>query len=148
GIEHEGAVIIGVVMRAQTRLAIVLAAGGDGRAIERIDLGAGLGGEGDMDALIIGGAEPFADPEERLAAIAETDGGAFAGRFRRHLHNDADTEWGQRLQIKLGGAGEIAEGKAEMVDHPARSTIFRFKEAIALAGFSPLGQALVQFMMV
>ena len=35
-----------------------------------------------------------------------------------------------------------------MVDHPARSTIFRFKDAIALAGFSPLGQALVQFMMV
>jgi hypothetical protein len=30
----------------------------------------------------------------------------------------------------------------------ARSTIFRFSEAIALAGFKPFGQALVQFMMV
>jgi len=101
-----------------------------------------------VNALIVGGAETFADPEERLAIGIEADSGALAGLLGGDFHDHANAERGERLQVELRGAGEIADGKAEMVDHPARSTIFRFKDAIALAGFSPLGQALVQLRMV
>jgi hypothetical protein len=35
-IEHEGTVVVLVIMRTQARLAVVLAAGGDGRPVERV----------------------------------------------------------------------------------------------------------------
>ena len=82
---------------------------------------------------------------------AEADRGAMAGLFGRDLHDDAVAERLKRLQIELGGAGEVAHRHAEMIDlaaYSARSTSLRLSEAMALAGFSPLGQALVQLRMV
>ena len=70
GIEHEGAVIVRVIVRPQSRRAVILAAGRERGAMEGVDRGAALGGDRDMqDAL-----EPAfaADPEVRLALLAET----------------------------------------------------------------------------
>ena len=75
-VEHEGAVIIGVVVRAQARLSVVLAAGGDRGRVKGIDSGAGGGGEGDMDVMVACGTVALADPEEGLAGSAEADRGA------------------------------------------------------------------------
>ena len=52
GIEHEGTVVIRMIMRAQARRAVVPAAGRDGGAIERVDLGAGLRREGDVEVTV------------------------------------------------------------------------------------------------
>ena len=50
GVEHEGAVVGGVIVGADAGRAVVLAAGRDGRLVERIDLGAAAGGECDVHA--------------------------------------------------------------------------------------------------
>ena len=68
--------------------------------------------------------------------------------LRRDLHDDAVAEGLERLQIELGGAGDVAHIEAHMVDHSPRSTNCRFSEEMAAAGFSPFGQALVQLRMV
>jgi hypothetical protein len=59
----------------------------------------------------------FPHPEERFALCAETDSGAIARLLGRDLHNHADAERPQRLEIERGGAGQIADGHADMVDH-------------------------------
>src|SRR6187399_1607851 len=48
-IEHEGTVVVLVIMRTQARLAVVLAAGGDGRPVEGVDRGARGRRKGHMD---------------------------------------------------------------------------------------------------
>ena len=50
GVEHEGAVVSWMIMRAQTRRAVVAAACGDGGPIEGIDFGAAAGVKGNMHA--------------------------------------------------------------------------------------------------
>ena len=49
GVEHEGPVIVGVILRTKAGRAIVLAASGNRGGIERIDLGAARSGESNMD---------------------------------------------------------------------------------------------------
>ena len=71
-----------------------------------------------------------------------------AALLRRDLHDDAVAEGAERLQIELCGAGDVAHMQADVIDHSPRSTICRFSEEMAAAGFSPLGQALVQLRMV
>lgn len=114
--------------------------------IERIDVGPALGDEGDMQGPARRLALP--DPEEWFETGAEADGSTVSSFFRRDLHHDADAERRERLQVELGRARDVTHMQADMIDHPLRSTICRFSEAIALAGFSPLGQALVQLRMV
>ena len=48
-VEHEGSVIIGVIMGTKAGRPVVLAASGNRGGIERIDLGAARSGESDMD---------------------------------------------------------------------------------------------------
>src|SRR6478672_1192211 len=74
GIEDEGAVIIGMIMRPEARRAMVAAARFDRRRVEGVDQGAGLDGERDVSPL----PHPLivADPEKGLAVRAETMGGA------------------------------------------------------------------------
>src|SRR5882724_1777767 len=73
GIEHEGAVIIGMIMRPEPRRAVVAAARRHRRRVEGIDQCTGIGGEGDMsplaDSLIV------ADPEIGLAVRPEAISG-------------------------------------------------------------------------
>lgn len=71
-VEHEGAVIIFVIIRAQAGLAIIGAAGGEGCGVESVDRGAVGGGEGDVGAGDGGGVG--ADPE--LAPIQKKALGA------------------------------------------------------------------------
>src|SRR5687767_14744524 len=69
GIEHEGRVIIRMVVRPQPRRAVVPAAGRQRRAMERVYGGAILGHDRDMQRLLE--LALAADPEIRLAASAE-----------------------------------------------------------------------------
>ena len=72
GIEHERAVVVRVILRAQARRAVVLAAGRERCAVERIDAGAILGHDRDVQRLLQ--LAFAADPEVRLAADAEARG--------------------------------------------------------------------------
>src|SRR5712675_629438 len=89
-VEHEGAIVARVVVRPQTRCAIVLAAGCERGAIESIDRGAVLGHEGDVDVALW----PFAQcqPEIGLAIIAKADIARAAALLRRDLHGDSITQ--------------------------------------------------------
>jgi hypothetical protein len=80
GIEHERAVVVGVVLRTQPRRAVVLPAGGQCCAVEGIDAGAILGGDRDVQRLVQ--LAFAADPEVGLAAAAEARGGIPALRAR------------------------------------------------------------------
>src|SRR5581483_7857747 len=134
GVEHEGGVVIGMVMRAQARRAVVPRAGGDRRCVEGIDLGAVARGEGDMDAPLACGAEAFADPEERLALSPEADRRAASGLLVGDSHDDADAERGERLQIELGRPGQMADRDADMVDHGRPLPLLYALDQLALEG--------------
>ena len=73
-VQHEGAIVIRVVMQARTRRAIVAPAGGQGSMIERVDLGAGLHAEGHVQRRVVHrpGRGRAGDPEVRLGRLAET----------------------------------------------------------------------------
>src|SRR5262249_30458924 len=126
---------------------IVSAPGLHRRGIKGIDGRAGRRDEGHMHRPTLGLA--LADPKGRLLTGAEADRPALAAPLlRRDLHDDAVTEGAERLQIELGGAGDVAPVQPDMVDPPPRSTICRFSEEMAAAGLRPFGQALVQLRMV
>jgi hypothetical protein len=81
-IEHEGTVVVLVIMRTQARLAVVLAAGGDGRPVEGVDRGARGRRKGHMDVPDTQAFGP-ADPEERLEIRTKADCGAMTCLFGR-----------------------------------------------------------------
>ena len=74
GIEHEGAVVVGVVVGPEARCAVVAAADGERGGMKPVDDGPVVGGERDVDALALRPAA--AHPEERLAVRAEAGGGS------------------------------------------------------------------------
>ena len=74
GIEDEGPVIIGMIMRPEAGRAVVGAAGGKARCVEGVDQSARLDGEGDMGPL--SNSFVVSKPEIGLAVGAETVGGA------------------------------------------------------------------------
>ena len=76
GIEYEGAVVIGMIVRANAGSTVVSSAGRNRRVIEGIDCSAALGEDRDVKRLV----EPAftADPEIRFAVRSE------AGRHRHH----------------------------------------------------------------
>jgi hypothetical protein len=85
GIEHERTVIVRVIARAQAGRAIVLAACGERRAMEGVDGRPIVGVDRNMQNAL----EPSlaADPEIRLAVLAEAGGRAvaFLSRLRMLL---------------------------------------------------------------
>ena len=83
-IEHIGAVVVRVVVRAQPGRAVVLAAGGDGGAIEGVDGGPVLGCDRNVQAAIE--TALVADPEIGLAAGTEA-GGVMSASGLRDLHD-------------------------------------------------------------
>src|SRR5262245_24896759 len=102
-------------MRSQPRRAIVLAAGRERRAIEGVDGGAVLGDESDVEAAFEHAAA--ADPEIRLARVAEARIGMAAGFLRRHLHHHAIAERRQRALVERLGAVEVGYAEADMIEH-------------------------------
>src|SRR5688500_4942782 len=69
-VEHEGAVVAGMIVRANARTVIVAAAGGDRRGIERLDECARAHAERDMNCRNVRFAA--GDPEIRHRRLAET----------------------------------------------------------------------------
>src|SRR5262245_51685733 len=114
-------------MRARARLAVVLAANGDGRPVEGVDRGARGCREGHMD---VSDTQAFGltDPEERPRIRTNADRGVMACLFGRDLHDDRNAERVERLEVELGRAGDVAHWNADMVDHSARSSILRLSE--------------------
>jgi hypothetical protein len=114
GVKHEGAVIMLVVERAQAGRAVVGGARRDRRGMERVDLLARLGAEGEMDARrrLAG----IGEPEERLAVGAEAGDVDTAGHVRRKLHHDLDAERLQRCRIKPLRRLIIGDAEAGVVD--------------------------------
>ena len=64
-IEHEGSVVVRVVLRPEPRRAVVHASRLERRPVKRVDSGARLRDEGDVQRALQGGAR--ANPEIRLA---------------------------------------------------------------------------------
>src|SRR5437764_4025512 len=74
GIEHEGAIIIRMIMRPEARRTMIAPARFHCRRVEGVDLRASLDGEGDMGPLPHALLVP--DPEKGLAVRSETVGSA------------------------------------------------------------------------
>jgi hypothetical protein len=53
GVENKRRIVVRMIVRAQARPAIILAAGGDGSRMEGIDLGAAARGEGDVLMILL-----------------------------------------------------------------------------------------------
>src|SRR5262245_33964190 len=90
GIEDEGAVIVGMIMRPDARRAVVSAACRDRRAIKGVDGGPVRRCEGDVDMIAERSAR--ADPEFRLAGRPEAGGAFAAGLLPRDLHDQSRAE--------------------------------------------------------
>ncbi|MCY1377456.1 hypothetical protein D9M69_650300 [compost metagenome] len=105
-----------MIIRPQPRSAVVAPARRQRGSMKGINGRAVRSAQGDMGG---GNGHPAtADPEERLAipAIAQMRAVA-AGHFFGHLHHQADAQTRQRPVVKGAGAGQIQDGKSNMVDH-------------------------------
>jgi len=114
GIEYEGAVVVGVILRAQPRPAVVLAAGGDGGAIEGVDGGAVLGGDGDVNAAIE--AALVADPEIGLSVGAEAGSDVSAAGLW-DLHDERVAERRQRSLVESFRSFVVGYRNSDVVQH-------------------------------
>src|SRR5262252_5962481 len=101
-VEHEGAVVVRMVVPPQAGRAIVLSACRERGAIEGVDRGAVLGNERDVNLAL----RPLAggEPEIRLAIIAETDIARAAALLGRDLHGDPIAKRGKGLEVERLGA--------------------------------------------
>ena len=85
-------------------------------AVERVDLGAICGREGRvlLDAMRV----KAVDPEDRIVdAVADAIGAVVRGK----LHDPTQTECAQRRIVECGGAGDVRDTDAGMVEHDAYS---------------------------
>jgi hypothetical protein len=115
GIEKERAIIVGVVVRAKPRPAIVLSSGGEAGAMECVNFGARRRGECNMDWS--GRASAIADPKEWFAFRAEARMRATARLFRICLHQKHDRERQKRPFVESLGAVEIGYRNSHVVEH-------------------------------
>src|SRR5262245_11118761 len=113
-IERIGAVVRLVVLRPQTRSAVVLAAGGERRLVEGID-GRSIGAL-DRDVRRARRRAPSRDPHVRLIGMAVADRLAEVG----DLHV---AERRQGTLVEALGSLEVADADSDVVDHG--STLLR-----------------------
>src|SRR3954471_3089081 len=113
-IEHKGAVVIRVIVRADGGSAVVPSACCDGGLIEGIDARAVLGDDRDVHRAI----EPAlaADPKVRLAVGAET-GGLCLLLLLLHLHEQHVAKRSERTLVKGLGSRVVRYREAYVVDH-------------------------------
>ncbi|MOA59947.1 hypothetical protein D3C78_1847010 [compost metagenome] len=83
--------------------------------MERINLGAFAADEGHVHTLADGCR--IAQPEERLAVVAETHVVVGAGLFGTDLHHQADLQRCQRLQEEGLAARQVTAVQTDMVQH-------------------------------
>src|SRR5947209_8490638 len=153
-VEHEGAVVVRMIMRANAGRAVVLPAGRQRRVVECVDAGAILHRNRDVQGMIQSALA--ADPEAGLTARTEARRPALVFVLL-HFHDQCVAERRERLLVERFGARVIGNRKADVVEHvwrlksgryTWRSTISALISAIAFAGLRLFGHALVQFMMV
>ena len=108
GVEHEGAVVVLVVVRARARRAVVRAAGGEGGGVEGLDLLLGVDPEGDMAARRrrVRGCDPQVRPRD-----------AHADHARRRLQHHAVAERLERPLIEGAAGGRVGGEELDVVDH-------------------------------
>ena len=103
GIEHERAVVIGMIVRTDARRAVVASARCDRGLVEGVDRGAVIRHDCDMHRPV---QSAFAaDPKIRLAVGAESGGVLVRVFLLRHLHDEAVAQRCQRLQNKRQDVG-------------------------------------------
>lgn len=115
GVEHEGAVIPGVVMRAWARGAVVAAAGGKRRLVERADQLLRFDAERHVDRRPVRLA--LVDPEVGLAPFTETGDVGAAGDVRGQDGKQLVTDGGKGLLVKVLAALEVADDETGVIDH-------------------------------
>src|SRR5262249_37672913 len=101
---------------AQSRLAVVDPASLHGGCVEGVDLGATLGCKGRV--LLHARRVKTVDPEHRVVD-AVSDG--VRSRVLRQLHDPAKAKRAQCCVIKGGGAANMRDADARMVDHGSTS---------------------------
>src|SRR5579862_378648 len=116
GIEYEGRIVVRMVMWAQARRAIVLAARRYGGAIKRVNASAILGRDGDVDRSIE--AAFAADPKIRLAVDAEAGGRGVIFGLRNFHHQDI-AERRQRFFVERFGSLVVGDRKSGVIEHRA-----------------------------
>src|SRR5437667_11724118 len=110
GIEHEYAVVVRVIVRAQTRSAVVPATRSDHSLVESVDLRPRLSPEGNVNGRLVGTLLP--DPEVGLGRDAEA-------RELLPFHQQLVAERRQRGAIERFAQCDIGNGEARMIDHAA-----------------------------
>src|SRR5688500_2717375 len=114
-VEHEGAVVAGMIVSANARTAIVAAAGGDGRGIERLDECARAHAERDMNWRNVRFAAR--DPEVRHRRRAETRDIGAAGDGGRKLLDHLVTNGRERLGVERLALLEVTDVDTGVVNH-------------------------------
>src|SRR5215475_4930568 len=115
GVEHEGAVVIGVIVRSQPRRAVVFAAGLERCRIKGINGIAILGREGEVHASFDGLAA--ADPKLR-ASLGAKSGLVFAARLLGgDLHQEVIAQRRESHEIEGLRALVVGNWNAHMVKH-------------------------------
>src|SRR6185437_75747 len=90
-----------------------LAAGRDGGLVERIDLGSGVGDEGDVNTWA--GLARVRQPKERLAVAAEPGSIRASRRRLRNLLQHTNAERLQGRSIERFGLGEIGHAERGVI---------------------------------
>ncbi|MBA3731816.1 MAG: hypothetical protein H0W93_05550 [Gammaproteobacteria bacterium] len=131
-VEHERAIIIGMIMWPQPGPAIVCSARCNRGFVEGIDQGARFDREGDVksftDLFIV------AKPEKRLLVLAITAGGSAAiSNIAAHFGNHGDAYRRERGIVKRFGLACIGNGYSDMIEHKI-SPLFTYM-LLPLTGF-------------
>src|SRR6478736_1687498 len=115
-IEHERPVVMRVIVRPQSGLAVVAASGRQRGSVERVDIGPGLRRERDVETAA-DDTLTVADPEIRLAVLAEARLRRAAGLLGRQLHDDSDAERLERGLVEPLAVRKVGHGETDMVEH-------------------------------
>jgi len=114
-IEHKGAVVVWVVLRSQTRRAVVLAACCDGRLVEGIDCRARGHAECDVDGWLDRNA--LADPEIGTVRMAEAGAGRATAVRGRQLYQSRMASRRECLQIERLAPLVVTDDNAQVINH-------------------------------